>query len=38
MDNQALLALWKLEEMPACEEGMMFAQAFLSVVEKGSTA
>jgi hypothetical protein len=29
MDNKALLALWKLEEMPACEEGIMLAQAFL---------
>ena len=29
MDNKALLALWKLEEMPACEEGMRLAQAFL---------
>jgi hypothetical protein len=38
MDNKALVALWKLDEMPACPEGMMLAQAFLSVVEKGSTA
>jgi hypothetical protein len=29
MDNKALLALWKLDEMPACKEGMMLAQAFL---------
>jgi hypothetical protein len=26
MDNKALLALWELDEMPACEEGMMLAQ------------
>ena len=29
MDNKALLALWDHEEMPACPEGMMLAQAFL---------
>jgi hypothetical protein len=29
MDNKALLALWNTEDMPACPEGMMQAQAFL---------
>jgi hypothetical protein len=29
MDNKALLALWKLDEMPACPEGMKLAQAYL---------
>ncbi|NYF88902.1 hypothetical protein RBB79_05130 [Tunturiibacter empetritectus] len=29
MDSKALLALWKLDEMPACPEGMMLAQAYL---------
>jgi hypothetical protein len=29
MDYNKLLALWKLDEMPACGEGMKLAQAFL---------
>jgi hypothetical protein len=29
MDPKALLDLWKLDEIPACREGMMLAQAFL---------
>lgn len=29
MDNNALLALWNIEDMPACPEGMMLARAFL---------
>jgi hypothetical protein len=38
MDRQALLALWKLEDMPACEEGMMLAQVFSKAVVKVSTS
>jgi hypothetical protein len=29
MNNKAVLALWSAEDMPACPEGMMLAQAFL---------
>jgi hypothetical protein len=29
MDDKALLALWKTDDMPACPEGMMLARAFL---------
>jgi hypothetical protein len=35
MDRTALLALWDIEEMPACEEGMMLAQAFLESCGEG---
>lgn len=35
MDRQALLALWKLEDMPACEEGMMLAQIILESCGEG---
>jgi hypothetical protein len=29
MDPKALLGLWKLDEIPACNEGMVLAQAFV---------
>jgi hypothetical protein len=29
MDTNALLALWNLEDMSACEEGKMLAKVFL---------
>jgi hypothetical protein len=29
MDPKALLDFWKLDEIPACNEGMMLAQTFL---------
>jgi hypothetical protein len=35
IDNKALLALWKLEDMPACEEGMRLAQLFLESCGEG---
>ena len=28
-EHQSVLALWSTEDMPACAEGMMLAQAFL---------
>jgi hypothetical protein len=40
IDQNALLALWKLEDIPACDEGMALAHAFLtrcvSALETGS--
>jgi hypothetical protein len=30
VDAGALLNLWKLEDMPACDEGMELARAFLN--------
>ena len=30
MDAEALLKLWKLVDMPACDEGMELARAFLA--------
>jgi hypothetical protein len=38
MDRNALLALWKLEDTPACEEGMMLAQVFLESCGEGVTS
>jgi hypothetical protein len=35
MDHQALLNLWELEDMPACEKGMHFARAFLVAAGDG---
>ena len=35
MDRNALLALWKLEDMPACDDGMMLAQVFLESCGEG---
>jgi hypothetical protein len=29
IDPKALLGLWRLEEMPACDEGMRLARSFL---------
>jgi hypothetical protein len=29
IDRNELLALWNLEDIPACDEGMKLAQAFL---------
>lgn len=29
ISHKALLGLWSLEEMPACDEGMRFARSFL---------
>ena len=29
IDKEAFLALWKLDELPACEEGMDLARRFL---------
>jgi hypothetical protein len=29
VDSKALLALWKIDEIPACDEGMELARAFL---------
>ena len=28
MDHEALLKLWKLDEIPACDEGMQLARVF----------
>jgi hypothetical protein len=28
IDKEAFLALWKLDELPACEEGMISPAAF----------
>jgi hypothetical protein len=42
MDKTALLSLWKLDEIPACDEGMAFAQEFLescvAALETGNSA
>jgi hypothetical protein len=35
MDHQNLLNLWKLEDMPACEEGMELARMFLITAGEG---
>ena len=35
IDRNALLALWKLEDIPACDEGMMLAQVFLESCGEG---
>jgi hypothetical protein len=35
IDPDALLNLWSLEEMPACDEGMMLARAFLESCGQG---
>jgi hypothetical protein len=35
IDRNALLALWKLEDIPACDEGMMLAEAFLESCGEG---
>jgi hypothetical protein len=37
IDANALLALWSTDEMPACDEGMMLAQAFLESCGQGVT-
>jgi hypothetical protein len=37
IDHNALLGLWSREEMPACDEGMMLAQAFLESSGLGVT-
>ncbi|WP_157468280.1 hypothetical protein [Edaphobacter aggregans] len=29
IDKQAFLSLWKLDELPACDEGMELARRFL---------
>jgi hypothetical protein len=35
MDHNKFLALWKTEDFPACHEGMMLAQAFLTSCGEG---
>jgi hypothetical protein len=35
IDRNALLALWKMEDMPACEAGMKLAYKFLEVCGEG---
>jgi hypothetical protein len=35
MDQDALLKLWKFDEMPACDEGMRLAEVFLESCSEG---
>ena len=35
LDRNALLALWKLDEMPACQTGLNLAYAFLESCGEG---
>jgi hypothetical protein len=41
VDANALLSLWKLDEIPACDEGMVLARQFLEscvmALESGSS-
>ena len=35
IDRNALLALWKLEDIPACDEGIMWAEVILESCGEG---
>jgi hypothetical protein len=37
-DHQALLSLWNITEIPACEKGMKYAEAFLIAAGDGVNA